>query len=194
MSSASDAPPPLRDRWPALAVERRWRNVTVYPFVLSGNLPPVDDIQSVNMVAFDGDVVHIPVMADGSVLLPGGTREIGETPAETLEREMDEELGAVVKSAHLLGYWPCFSSDAEPWRPHLSHPRFLRVVFYGEVELVRPPANPDDGERIESIRSLPSGQAVDWLRSSNRPELADLHDLAAAVRSGIAVDPNPNSR
>lgn len=174
----------FRERWPALAAEHRWRSVTVHPFVLSTNLPPLEQIQSVNMVPFQHDRALIPVMDNGGILLPGGTRERGETLGETLAREMDEELGAVVRSSRLLGYWPCHSGDPEPWRPHLSHPDFLRVVYYGEVERVRRPTNPDDGEPIAMIKALAADDAVRWLRICNRPELADIYDLAATMRSG----------
>ena len=34
---------------------------------------------------------------DGKLDLPGGTIEFGETPAETLERELQEEVGIIVK-------------------------------------------------------------------------------------------------
>lgn len=186
MASSSDAALSLPDRWPALATRHQWRNVTVHPFVPTTDLPPLDAIQSVNMVPFQGELVHIPVMENGGVLLPGGTRELGESIEEALAREMAEELGAVVRSARLLGYWPCYSSDPQPWRSHLSHPHFLRIVYYGDVELVHPPTNPDDGEPIMSIQSLPPLEAVEWLRASNRPELADLYDLATVIRAGRA--------
>lgn len=184
MVSLSELSRSLPERWPALAAQHQWRNLTIFPFVLTDTLPPLDQVQSVNMVPFQEDKVHIPITREGGIVLPGGTRERGESLEETLARELDEELGAVARSATLLGYWPCFSRDPQPWRPHLSHPDFLRVVFYGEVRLVKPPTNPDDGEYIARIMSLPPARAVSWLRASARPELADLHDLAATLRGG----------
>ena len=54
-------------------------------------------------VAMDGDRVLLhQIPGDGFWALPGGRCELGESSAETLRREMMEELGAEVEVGNLL--------------------------------------------------------------------------------------------
>ena len=114
----------------------------------------------------------------------GGTLEPGETYRDTIRRELPEEAGARLVTFELFGAWHCHSSAPQPYRPHLPHPEFYRVVGCGEIELVGQPLNPADGEMISEVGCVSVEEACHRFRASGRPEYADLYRLAAAVRAG----------
>ena len=41
-----------------------------------------------------------------------------------------------------FGAWHYFSTAPKPYRPHLPHPEFYRLVGYGAVEIIGTPTNP----------------------------------------------------
>lgn len=168
------------DRFPALARPGRWGNVTLAPFVLDDAVPPLSRVQSVNVVPFvgGGGLCVVIGFGDGSATLPGGTIERSESLLGAARREVREEAGAVIHALSPIGHWPCHSGDPGPWRSHLPHPDFLRVVFRGEVSIVGPPGNPAGAEQITRVEVLPLAEATSWLRSAGRADLADLYRLA----------------
>ncbi len=169
--------------FPALASPARWGNITLTGFRLRDELPPINEVQSVNVVPFVGNDCVVIGLEDGGVNLPGGTMEIGESFLETARRELREEVGAEIISLALIGQWSCHSDDPRPWRQHLPHPQFIRLVLCGEVEIVGLPENPVDGEQVTRVDVLPLDDAVARLRSAARPELAELYDLAHMIWS-----------
>ena len=175
--------PELAARYPALATPVRWANTALTGCHLVTGAPDTSLLQSVNLVPFVGDRVLVIALASGHIMLPGGTIEAGETLLETIEREMAEETGYRILTCHPFAALECISYDARPWRPHLPHPRFERLVCVGDVEPDGLPTNPADAEQIAHVDLLPLPTAVNRLRLAGRPELADLYRLAADVRT-----------
>jgi len=173
----------LRTAYPALFAPTRWGNVTLTGFHLHATWPDIALVQSVNVVPFIEDRVVVATTRDGYLILPGGTRELGETLEETGRRELHEETGATFLTCTPFAYWDCFSADAKPWRPFLSHPNFTRAVAWSEVELIGDPTSPEGAEQIDAVHVLTLGEAIDRFRSGNRPELADIYQLAAEIRN-----------
>jgi 8-oxo-dGTP diphosphatase len=123
-----------------------------------------------NVIPFVGDHDCIVVGFDtGDWTVPGGTLEPGEHWRAALERELLEEAGAYLRTYTPFAVLQCHSRTA-PYRPHLPHPDFYRLLGYGDVELGGAPAVPAGGSRRSPLRSC---------RSSAQP-----HSLHARVSPG----------
>ncbi|MEZ4563743.1 MAG: hypothetical protein R2853_13505 [Thermomicrobiales bacterium] len=70
----------------------------------------------------------------------------------------------------------------EPYRPHLPHPDFYRVVGFGEIALVGSPTNPPESEDVDEVSVMPVGAAEDLFRVWRRPDIAALYRLEARSR------------
>ena len=177
-------PVPAED-YPALAREADWGFVRAQ-FALCGPLPLAHLISNVNLVPFVGDSCVVIHVHPGRWEMPGGTLEPGEPYLETLRRELLEEAGARLLTFTPLGAWRCQSAAAEPFRPHVPHPEFYRLVGWGAVELIGVPHNPPDAEQVLSVELVTPDEAGRRFRASARPDLADLYLLAAAARAATA--------
>lgn len=169
--------------YPALNGEIVWGPVTS-KFVLTAQ--PVDEstVSNVSIVPFSGGDCIMMRLDDGRWELPGGTLEQGEHYRQTLAREMREELGGELLSFGKFGHFLCESSAAAPYRPYIPHPRFVRLVVFGEVKLTGKPLNPPDGERVVAVEAMPIAQAVRTFQENGRFELAELYRLGQLMRSG----------
>jgi 8-oxo-dGTP diphosphatase len=171
----------VESRYPSLFAPARWDNLEVR-FELCDVPPPEERINNVNGVPFVGEGCLLVRLASGEWDIPGGTKEDGETHLEAAARELREEAGAHLISFKPFGAWHCLSGEAKPWRAHLAHPEFYRLVGYGQVERIGDPLNPTDGERIIEVSLVKVEEAARLLRESGRADLAELYLLAAELR------------
>ena len=170
----------LPQLYPNLFAETSWGTVSLN-FELRDAPPPNHLISNINVVPFVGDRCVVIRFMSGEWEMPGGTLEPGETYMDAARRELMEEAGARLLTLQTFGAWRCHSSEPEPYRPHLPHPDFYRLAAYGQVELVGAPLNPEGGEHVVSVESLPVEEAVRLFIDSGRPDLAELYKLAATL-------------
>jgi 8-oxo-dGTP diphosphatase len=115
--------------------------------------------------------------------IPGGTLEPDEHYLSALERELEEEAGAQLRSDfQILGGFRMDIRTDKPYRPHLPFPVAYRLVGVGEVELTGAPSNPPDGEQVLEVTSFRFEEAYARLHE-REPAIAELYRLAAAVTS-----------
>ena len=176
MSSTRDKSISKND-FPTLSGDVRWGNVTC-AFEPLDEMPPLNLISNVNLVPFKDNRWLILRLQTGEWEVPGGTLEPGESYLDTIRRELIEEAGARLVTFEPFGAWHCFSTASKPYRPHLPHPEFYRLVGYGAVEIISSPENPKGGEQVVSVEFIPIGEAVQRFRDINRFDLAELYQLA----------------
>ena len=171
-----------KNNFPNLFGSTGWGTVTCR-FECLNEIPPLNLISNVNLVPFNEDRWLVLRLQTGEWEVPGGTLEPGESYSDAISRELMEEAGARLKTFEPFGAWHCFSTAPKPYRPHLPHPEFYRLVGYGAVETISNPENPEGGEQIASVDFVPIEEVVQRFRDINRLELAELYQLAARIRN-----------
>ena len=171
----------IQSNFPNLFGDTSWGTVTCR-FEPLNEMPPPNLISNVNLVPFKGDRWLVLRLQTGEWEVPGGTLEPGESYSEAISRELIEEAGAHLITFEPLGAWHCFSTASKPYRPHLPHPEFYRLVGYGAAEIIGNPENPEGGEQVAGVEFVTIEKAVQRFRDINRLELAELYQLAARTR------------
>jgi len=140
-------------------------------------------ISNISIIPTVGDKYVVMKIDSGLWELIGGTLEPDEHYMQALQRELKEEIGAELISYHSFGHFQCKSNADLPYRPHIPHPYFIRVVGVGEVNIVSNPLNPSDGEQVIAVELVDHAEAVRRFEQIGRTDLADLYRLAHEVRT-----------
>ncbi|MCP4138770.1 MAG: NUDIX domain-containing protein [Chloroflexi bacterium] len=133
----------VEKKYPNLFNEVTWPwGPTRAKFLLLDKIPPSHLIGNINIVPKVGNSWLMLRHQNGSWDIPGGTIEKDEYYMDTLRRELIEEAGAKLHSFKLFGAWHCVSLAPKPYRSHLPHPEYYRIVGLGDVEVIQSPTNP----------------------------------------------------
>ncbi len=102
---------------------------------LSNELPPTQYITSVRAIVLQGNQVLVVCDRDDHYhVVPGGRREANERLEETLQREILEETGWLVKDVHPFGFihfhhlTPCPPDYAYPY------PDFIHLLYIAAAD------------------------------------------------------------
>ncbi|BBH20072.1 hypothetical protein Back11_14170 [Paenibacillus baekrokdamisoli] len=173
----------IRELYPNLFQKAIWGKIELE---FRMDLPESHLISNVNIVPFVNNECVVIRLENGQWEIPGGTLEKGEYYLDTIKRELIEEAGATLHSFHPFGGWKCYSHHLQPYKPHLPHPEFYRIVGYGEVQLVSLPQIPADGEKVVAVESMSVQDAVNKFQQVGRNDLAELYQLAKTIRNSSA--------
>lgn len=172
----------LAHRWPSLFTGHTWGRTSFLGMRLLDGPIDVSILQSVNIVPFVGEDVVLTMMSATKPLLPGGTREYGETLLQTIQREVFEECGAEIDTCVAFALLDCYSYERKPWRPHLPHPEFSRLLCFGDIRMIGGPARGQNMETISAVNVVSLPVAIRSLLTCRRPELAAIYECAAEAR------------
>jgi 8-oxo-dGTP diphosphatase len=157
--------------------------------------PPDALVANVKVIGRTSTGIVVCGTDQGWRMLPGGTREPGETIAETASRELYEEAGGVITGP--LTWVGAFRVDAlktEPYRPHLPYPISYWLYVAVDVELRARPTNPADGENVTSVVTLPATDAIEYLAGFDDGPLTSILRLAVDMGHARLADPSTNGR
>lgn len=158
----------------------RWGTVTAR-FCLDG-VTNEELISNISIIPVVGDQYVVMQLEDSRWELIGGTLEPEEAYMDGLRRELMEEIGAELISYHPFGHFQCTSTLEAPYRAHILHPHFVRLLGYGEVKLVSKPLNPADGEQVSLVELVDIDEAVRRFEEIGRHDIAEMYQLAHRVR------------
>lgn len=144
----------------------------------TGYATPKVDVRAL-VLNDEGAVLLVREKEDGLWTLPGGWVDVGESPSESVEREVREESGYEVRAARLLALW---DRDKHPHPPLPFH--VYKVVFYCELRGGTPLAASTETDGVgffdrDSLPELSLGritpEQVVWLveRAADRDGTAD---------------------
>lgn len=144
----------------------------------TGYATPKVDIRAV-VLNDEGAVLLVREKEDGLWTLPGGWVDVGESPSESVEREVREESGYEVRAARLLALWDRSKHPHPPLPFHV-----YKVVFHCELRGGTPLAASTETDGVGfftgdalpklSLGRITPGQVV-WLveRAADRDGTAD---------------------
>ncbi|PZD96277.1 NUDIX hydrolase [Paenibacillus sambharensis] len=154
-------------------------------FVPVEGIEAVDEslVSNVSIIPVVGGQYAVMQLSDGRWELAGGTLEPGEHYMNALRREVMEELGAELVSFRLMAQIINHSSAPKPYRPHIPHPVCIRLIGYGEIQVVCSPLNPPDGEQVAAVETVSIDEAVRRFRSIGREDIAEYYLYAHQLRT-----------
>lgn len=124
----------------------------------------------------DGRILLVKESSDGNWALPGGWADVGESPSESVEREVQEEAGFTVKAKRLAAI---YDRSKHPHKP-LMHYHIYKLFFICEITGGEPTTSEETEEvaffdqnnlpELSITKTLPE-QITKMFEYHHRPEL-----------------------
>ncbi len=131
--------------------------------ILSDTLPPRELITSAFALAFQGDRLLLTDLGLRGWDFPGGHVEEGESPEETMRREVYEETGARLGPARLLGYQLLQLLAPRPEGYKYPYPDSYQVFYYACVASLDP-FTPTPESRGAGLLPPDRAREIRWVR------------------------------
>jgi 8-oxo-dGTP pyrophosphatase MutT (NUDIX family) len=147
--------------------------------------PPLALVTSVRAIVVRGDEVLVLHEPGGKhAIIPGGRREPGESPEETLRREVLEETGWTLGAIAPLGFLHLRNLGPQPPGHPYPYPDAFQIIRLAEAGVFRPEALIYD-EWVADSGFIPVGQVRGLaIRAGERALLE-----AALLRRGLGDRP-----
>lgn len=134
--------------------------------------PPMAFVAAARSIVFRSDEVLVMRNADEWHVLPGGGCEAGETPTQTLSRELLEEAGLRIKKPHQLGFMHLHHVTPKPHGYGFLYPDSLSLVYVSEA------GRADDRDKL----------ADDYEEESDFRPIAKARELDLSVESRLFLE------
>ena len=121
--------------------------------------PPIEFVTSVRAIVLNDTSVMLVRAPDGTHILPGGRRELGEALLDTLMREVLEETGWTIGQLKLLGVKRFHHLTPMPLGYRYPYPDFLQMIYRANAQQHRPEAREIDGYELET-KFIPVEEAL----------------------------------
>ncbi|MCB9156661.1 MAG: NUDIX domain-containing protein [Caldilineaceae bacterium] len=109
-----------------------------YQLVLDDQMPPAQLITAALGLIFDGNRFLMTQLTSRGWDIPGGHIEPGETPEQTVCREIWEETRVHVRNLSLLGYDKFVIQAPKPPGYKYPHPISYQLFYWGHVDRLEP--------------------------------------------------------
>ena len=106
--------------------------------VLDDQLPPLDLISTALGLFFDGDRLLMTRLRSRGWDIPGGHVEPGETPEQTVRREVYEETSARLGKIAVLSHQKLVIHAPKPPNYKNPYPVSYQVLFWGSIAQLDP--------------------------------------------------------
>lgn len=170
MGDSADLAVFLARHKPVTTGEAVWRGGTIRLRIdsyLSRDGPPLAYVTSVRSVVLRGDGVLTVRNRNEWHVLPGGRRMRGETPEQTLRREVLEEAGVRVEAPVQLGFMHLHHVTPRPRGYKFPYPDFLWLVYVSEAGTVDDRGRVvDDYEEEAVFRTAADARALELSNES----------------------------
>ncbi|MFI6367932.1 NUDIX hydrolase [Nocardia sp. NPDC050630] len=167
----------LADRYPLLHKPTRWEwgGLDVR---FSTDLPPDELVTNIHVICFVGTEIVLCRDDRDIWIVPGGTREAGETIDACVRRELMEEAGArPVGAVRPFGAHHTTTDRPAPHYPWQPHPHKAWLWCTADVVIESEPTNPEDAENILEVRAFAPEEAMRLSRTDG-DHMAELLALA----------------